>query len=133
MLIGSDGRPALYLVDVDTRAAVACDYSGPGFLLGSPAWSPDGRRLVMLVETSGAPVDLVTFAAGGGAPCGSDARRLTYSAGGAFGPAWSPDGHLIAYICPDRAYSHLCVVPAAGGAPRQITFGINAGLPNWRP
>ena len=55
-------------------------------------------------------------------------------------PAWSPDGKLIAYISnrnpdPDlaRGDTSLFVIPAAGGAERQIETSSQALLPSFSP
>ena len=51
-----------------------------------------------------------------------EARRLTDADVGEFHPVWSPDGQSIAYVTWDDADGgHIMKVPAAGGAPLQLT------------
>ena len=55
---------------------------------------------------------------------GSDKQRLTRNEGADVHPAWSPDGRSIAFISDRDGSFQLYVMPAAGGAPRLITSGI---------
>lgn len=77
----------------------------------SPAWSPDGSEIAFEVDKP--------LTAQGIWIVGSDgrqARRLT--TGSDSHPTWSPDGSEIAFARSGAVYS----VPAAGGAPTQLTF-----------
>ena len=49
-------------------------------------------------------------------------RRLTDEDVGEYHPQWSPDGSSVAYVTwDDEAGGHIMRVPAAGGAPEQLT------------
>lgn len=99
--------------------------------------TPDGARLVFrgttlesrdgrVVENS----DVFTAA-----PDGSDRRRLTDDAAFDGWPALSPDGGTIAFAS-RRAGERfqLFLMPLAGGAPRQVTFGeFHHTQPAWAP
>lgn len=117
-----------------------------------PAWSPDGRRLAIVVRG-----DLWTIDADG-----SHGRRLTFTPGAEAKPAWSPDGRRLAFVrdgvvwtiradgeneqrvaagdsptwSPDGlelAYddgSQILSKPLAGGGPRVVTQGTD---PAWSP
>lgn len=81
----------------------------------SPAWSPDGRGIVLVGTVAGRTdlyvVDLQAddplAVAGAGAPTpldrGAALRRLTDTIADEAAPAWSPDGRTLAYVNNPRA------------------------------
>ncbi|MHB1263930.1 MAG: prolyl oligopeptidase family serine peptidase [Gemmatimonadaceae bacterium] len=95
---------------------------------GSPAWSPDGRRIAFVRRTPAEPKaadrgDVYVIEARGGAT----PVRLTDYEGGDAGPlAWSPDGRTIAFLRGDlpkySAYTQprLGVVASDGGAAARL-------------
>ncbi|BDG09276.1 S9 family peptidase [Anaeromyxobacter paludicola] len=93
---------------------------------GDLAVSPDGRTLYFTavadrVEATSTNGDLYAVPVKGG-----EARQLTAGAGWDGSPRPSPDGKLLAFRSQPRAgYEsdrfHLLVMPAAGGAPRDLT------------
>jgi Tol biopolymer transport system component/DNA-binding winged helix-turn-helix (wHTH) protein len=91
---------------------------------GYPAFSPDGGTLAFASDRSGR-LELYVRPLAPGAretPVTSDAQDNVQ-------PAWSPDGRYIAYHSMRRG--GLWLVPALGGAPRQLTtFG---SAPAWSP
>src|SRR5205823_818917 len=94
-----------------------------------PAWSPDGKSVAFMRVVAHKPCSLCLIA-----PDGTGERVLVADTGrsGAGSVAWSPDGTLIAYSAETPYGLQLFVVPAAGGAPRQLTHlpGINVH-PVW--
>lgn len=62
-------------------------------------------------------------------------QRLTLPPGYANSPAWSPDGRHVAFsLTGADGFSHLWVVPVAGGRARQITDGeVVDDHPRWSP
>lgn len=80
-------------------------------LIRWPAMSPDGKRVVFSSLNKLWVADL---------PSGT-ARRLTDSQAGEFMPSWSPDGRYIAYVTWAQDGGQILRVPAAGGAPEQLT------------
>ena len=116
---------------------------------GSPAWSPDGRRVVFVSNRTDEPdananTDLWVVPV----PATLDAeaevaapRRLTDNPGGDGSPAWSRDGRWIAYVRDTKpelvwyAVNELAVVPADGGEPRTLTPGLDRNVfdPSFGP
>lgn len=89
-----------------------------------PAWSPDGKTIAFLRFGKDHKCSLCAIG-----PDASGERVLVADVGRAVAsvPAWSPDGRLLAYSAETPTGLQLCLVPAAGGTPRQLTHlpGIN--------
>lgn len=95
----------------------------------SPAPSPDGSKVVMILSKDGWP-DLYVGDAGGGMP-----RRLTKSREDESSPCWSPDGKWICFATRMKGRRVLAKVPAEGGDPVRIpTDGESSPTePDWSP
>ncbi len=115
------------------------------------AWSPDGTEIAY----STAPTrrvedqfntDLYVLSVGTGKGTeGARGRPLVRRDGLDTQPRWSPDGRLIAFVSGDGrrdwiGNTYLCVVSAAGGAPRNVSRDydgvISAAMPDvfaWSP
>lgn len=117
----------------------------------NPAWSPDGKRLCYVLAgiqrgkvsaASLAVLDLATrkqtvlvpklgLPDAKSAQPGSNPALLLKQV---FTASWSPDGKRIAYVTHQAGRSVLAVVPAAGGASKQLTTPPNEALsPAWSP
>jgi TolB protein len=107
----------------------------------SPAWSPDGSKLVYAAqvgndEESQSLSELYVMNADG-----TDLQRLTTNEDFAADPVWSPDGTRIAFtratgVGTNAVRSGIAVIDTDGGAARQITrapTGSFDGTPAWSP
>lgn len=117
----------LYSHDLPTgaRRAVA---RHPG-MNSSPAVSPDGKRVAMILSKTGNP-DLFVCDLDGG-----NLRQLTTTREAESSPCWAPDGHTICFVSRDRGPAALYTVSATGGAMRRLsTVGApNPTEPDWSP
>jgi dipeptidyl aminopeptidase/acylaminoacyl peptidase len=117
-----EGRRHLFIVDVESgavRQLTRGDYDHD-----DPSFSPDGATVAYVSDRHPRRddrqfrSDLWIVPAGGGRP-----RRLTDGKGSTAFPTFSPDGETIAFAsqADDRwdTDTHVCVVPAGGGAPPQ--------------
>ena len=86
----------------------------------SPAWSPDGTRIVFAAGTLQKHELFVINADGTGE------QQLTQGLEQAWRPDWSPDGQKIAF----QAMNEIAVMDAAGGEPKSIAVGES---PAWSP
>ena len=95
----------------------------------SPAVSPDGSRLAMILSKGGSPDLYVSDREGG------NLRQLTSTKAAESSPCWSPDGQTICYVSRERGPASLFAISASGGSPRRIQT-IGAGTPtepDWSP
>lgn len=85
------------------------------------AWSPDGTCLAIACDEA-----LVVL--------GSDRkpRTLVSDAGDIWFPRWSPDGKTISYVRETKNSHSLCVVPATGGAVRELARDVGVSHA-WAP
>jgi len=120
-------NPDIYSHNVQTgvRRTVA-RYSGSNI---SPAVSPDGRRVAMVLSKAGSPDIWV------GSATGTGLRRLTTTKEAESSPCWSPDGRWICFASRASSRTALYKIPANGGAMSRIrTIGaFNATEPDWSP
>ncbi|HQR66576.1 MAG TPA: S9 family peptidase, partial [Thermoanaerobaculia bacterium] len=138
-----DVKPAaLWIVDVATKETVRV--SASPWHVTSPDWSPDGKTIAATVAPSpkvpdSFNEDVALFEATGSGK-GAEPGWLVRRPGPDHGPRFSPDGKRVAFLSADgRANdwpgnrAELCVVPAAGGEPRNLTkaLGEDAGNVAW--
>jgi dipeptidyl aminopeptidase/acylaminoacyl peptidase len=104
-----------------------------------PAWSPDGKRIALVLDSTDAqeivaqsrPELYVLQLAD------ASLRRIATGFVSNNAPAWSPDGATLAFTCSKGRgeETDICVIPAAGGAARNLTAGwdLSPGDPQWSP
>ena len=120
-------NPDIYSHNLQTGARQpVARYSGSNI---SPAVSPDGRRVAMVLSKAGSPDIWV------GSANGTGLRRLTTTKDDESSPCWSPDGRWICFTSRDGGSTALYKIPANGGAMSRIpTIGaFNATEPDWSP
>jgi TolB protein len=95
----------------------------------SPAVSPDGRQVAMILSKDGW-TDLYVADMSG-----ANLKRLTRSRQDESSPCWSPDGKWICFAGKERERRSLCKIPAGGGAVQTIrTGGVPSPTePDWSP
>ncbi|HEX6187165.1 MAG TPA: S9 family peptidase [Pyrinomonadaceae bacterium] len=126
----------LWLFDVDKKEEKRLTEGA--FTVSDPQWSPDGTRITYVTRPTPKADDgglsdiwMVTIASG-------EKKKIVGDEGSSDSARWSPNGEWIAYGGnPDGgsgvSATYLYLVPAAGGAPKQLTgkFDLNAGTPIW--
>jgi TolB protein len=104
--------------------------SYPG-LNTSPAVSPDGRRLAMILSKGGSP-DLYVADLDG-----RNLKQLTKTREEEASPCWSPDGKTICFVSAARGPAALYLIGPEGGEMRRlVTKGVAgraATEPDWSP
>ncbi|MEO8027652.1 MAG: hypothetical protein ABI823_14315, partial [Bryobacteraceae bacterium] len=125
----------------------------------APRWSPDGKQLAFLAQSSGKPQIFVMETDGG------EAHPVTTAPNGVQAFSWKPDGVAFAYLTADDAPkrpkfddafevedndyltlkstqpTHVWTIPAAGGDAKRLTQGklsfsgapISGGALVWSP
>jgi Tol biopolymer transport system component len=83
------------------------------------SWSPDDRRLLVDVDSSGRVVILDSIARDG-----SHRRRIASRVNPSGAHAWAPDGHSIAYVGWKR---DIFIVSGQGGKPRRVVATKSRG------
>lgn len=108
-------EPAAESPDADAFAAALPLTSFPG-REWHPALSPDGLRVAFIwAGPDDDNADLYLKQRGS-----ESVLRLSEAPGWAAWPAWSPDGQELAFVQQQGDRSCLCVVPAIGGAVREL-------------
>ena len=105
---------------------IVARYSGSNI---SPAVSPDGSKVAMILSKSGSPDVWV------GDADGTNLKQLTATPEDESSPCWSPDGQWICFATRVSERRVLAKVPAGGGAIQRIpTAGApNPTEPDWSP
>jgi TolB protein len=121
------GRPQIFAHHLTTgnRRAVA---SHPGQNI-SPAVSPDGKRLALVLSKDGNPELYVADVDG------SNLLRLTRTPQEESSPCWSPDSRSICFVSRMSGIASLYTISASGGAPKRLaTPGVSVPTePDWSP
>jgi eukaryotic-like serine/threonine-protein kinase len=97
----------------------------------NPAWSPDGKRIVVGTEAIENPLGRTGLSELWTIEVPSGQKRKLF-AGDAVQPSWSPHGDRIAYwaIPRDTAQRDIWTIPAGGGPPVPVTQDLPL---DWNP
>ncbi len=121
------GNPYIFSHELSTgtRKAVA-RYPGDNY---SPAVSPDGSRVAMILNKNGNPDLFVSSIDGSGL------KQLTTTREAESSPCWSPDGRKICFTSRDGGAAALYTVNASGGrpVPLRVTGAPNPTEPDYSP
>jgi TolB protein len=120
------GFPDIYRHELGGVRRVVAKFSGSNI---TPAASPDGRRVAMILSKGGNPNLYVANADGSGLV------QLTRTKEGESSPCWSPDGRTICVVSRTSGRPALYLVPTSGGGTmkRLMTGVMNATEPDWSP
>ncbi len=120
-------NPAIFSHDLITGSRKTVAWYGGSNI--SPAVSPDGRKVTMILSKDGW-TDLYVADADG-----SNLKRLTKSREDESSPCWSPDGQWICFAARIKERRSLCKISASGGLPQRIptTLVSNPTEPDWSP
>lgn len=121
------GFPDIYSHELSSGIRkVIARYSGSNI---SPAVSPDGKRVAMILSKAGSPNLYVANIDGSGL------QRLTTTKEGESCPCWSPDGNTICFTSRSSGSTALYTIPSTGGQMKRLqTIGaINGTEPDWSP
>jgi TolB protein len=96
------------------------------------AWSPDGRKIVLISSRHGGMKVHVLDTTGGGD--GSNMQQITHGGDEDDSPAWSPDGRKIAFVSIRGGVSHIFAMNSDGTEVRQLTSRSGQNIhPMWSP
>jgi Tol biopolymer transport system component len=121
MALAAGGSLAAYVYDVPTGHETRISGDGGGFW---PAWSPDGRSLAFLTDSTAGDVRIVSAE-------GSAETRTIPRTGIGAPLAWSPDGREI--YGSNGARTALIVITVDGSTPLvRIPHAASQALPDWQ-
>lgn len=128
LLIASDrsGTYDIYSVDPSRPDRVNPVITGPG-RKASPAYSPDGSRIVYVSDEPGNFEIYVAHADG------AERRRLTTTTAAEGSPVWSPDGRRIFYESDAGGAFNIWSMNPDGSDQRQLTQTAAPGTVNIQP
>jgi TolB protein len=141
--VGTDAvRSGIAVMDADGRSARQITRARGSSFDGTPAWSPDGSRIVFTRATFGERSEDATFDLFTVAPDGTGLKKIVPGGGD---PSWSPDGTRIAYASIRDRLGITCfqecatsgeiyVADADGRRQRRLTrTEADEGSPAWSP
>lgn len=120
-------NPDIYYHDLSSgKRLTIARHSG---LNTSPAVSPDGSKICMILSKGGSPDVYVAD------KNGNDLKRLTKTTNDESSPCWSPDGQQICFTSRESGRARLYTIPAYGGKMVQLqTSGVSTVTePDWSP
>lgn len=125
-LSDQQGAPRVWLMDADGGNARPVRPLGDARAVDHTyAWSPDGSRLAIAVQTGPKQIDIHVVD-----PNTGEQLALIGGPGVDEHPAWSPDGRYLAFSSARGGDTDIYVATADGSAMRRITTSVG---PDWLP
>jgi TolB protein len=121
------GNPRIFSHNLPTGARkMITPYGGANI---SPAVSPDGTKVAMILSKNGIP-NLYVSDTGGGS-----LKQLTFTREGESCPCWSPDNRTICYVSRESGVAGLYTISSSGGDKRRLRTSTapNPTEPDWSP
>jgi TolB protein len=121
------GQIYVYSHNLPTGARKAVSHYPGGNM--TPAISPDGKRIAMILSKSGNP-DLYVRDLDG-----DNLHQLTRTREAESSPCWSPDGRTICFVSRERGPASLYLISSTGGEMRRLNVAgaPNPTEPDWSP
>jgi TolB protein len=121
------GNQNLYITDLRQSQTTKLLSNRKGINM-APAWSPDGRTMVLTLSFEGNP-DLYLLSSQG-----EILDRLTNGEGVNVSPSYSPDGRQIVFVSDRTGKPNLYLMDLASKRVQRLTFtGSENAEPSWSP
>lgn len=111
-----DGSPEIYVMNADGSGVTRLTSDAVNV---SPAWSPDGSRIVFMSNRDGGNEEIYVVNADG-----TNVTRLTNEGSLDEQPAWSPDGKRIAFQSNRSSHFEIYVMSANGSGIKRLTTDL---------
>ena len=114
-------KPVVYVHEVATgRRRIVADFKGSN---SAPAWSPDGRSLVVTLSRDGGSQIFIIPAAGGAEP-----RKLSSSSHIDTEAVFAPDGQNLYFVSDRGGSPQIYRMPLSGGSAQRMSFSSSYSI-----
>ncbi|MFT5730647.1 MAG: TolB protein [Desulforhopalus sp.] len=121
------GNQNLYITDLGQSKTTTALSRRKGLNL-APAWSPDGRFMIITLSKNGSPDLYLTDSKG------KIIEQLTSRAGINVSPTWSPDGKYVVFVSDRSGSPQLYIMDFRTRKVKRFTFeGSENAEPSWSP
>lgn len=121
------GNQSLYITDL-TQSKTTRPLSQRRGMNLAPAWSPDGKKMILTLSKDGNP-DLFLLDRKG-----KIIKQLTRRSGINVSPTWSSDGQRIAFVSDRSGRPQIYLMDLKQGKVQRLTFkGSENAEPSWSP
>jgi len=121
------GNQNLYITDLNQSKTTKALSRRKGLNL-APAWSPDGKYMILTLSKNGSPDLYLTDNKG------KIVEQLTNRAGINVSPTWSPDGNSIVFVSDRSGKPQLYFMDFRTRKVKRLTFeGSENAEPSWSP
>ena len=121
------GNQNLYITDL-TQSKTTTALSRRKGLNLAPAWSPDGRFMIITLSKNGSPDLYLTDNKG------KIIEQMTSRAGINVSPTWSPDGKYVVFVSDRSGKPQLYIMDFRSRKVKRLTYeGSENAEPSWSP